>query len=115
MAVMSVLAHGRPAVVAQRPMNAATPLASEQRALVDRYCVSCHNRSLKTAGLMLDDLDIDRVGVSQNRAVWEKVVRKLRAGMMPPAGSRRMERASHQSLIAWLENELDRNAEPPLA
>ena len=114
MAVMSVLAHGQPAVVAQRPTNAATPLASEQRALVDRYCVSCHNRSLKTAGLMLDDLDIDRVGVSQNRAVWEKVVRKLRAGMMPPAGSRRMERASHQSLIAWLENELDRNAEPHL-
>jgi hypothetical protein len=79
-----------------------------QRALLNQYCVTCHNERVKTANLMLDALDVARIG--DNAAVWEKVVRKLRAGMMPPAGSRRPDRATYQSLISWLENELDRNA-----
>ncbi len=69
--------------------------------------MSCHNEKLKTAGLMLDVLDLAHVG--ENAAIWEKVVRKLRAGMMPPSGSRRPDPATYESLIVWLENELDRN------
>ena len=78
------------AAVPQQSSNVPAPLISPQRALINQYCVSCHNQRLKTAGLMLDALDLARVG--DNAAVWEKVVRKLRAGMMPPAGSRRPDR-----------------------
>jgi uncharacterized protein DUF1592/uncharacterized protein DUF1588/uncharacterized protein DUF1595/uncharacterized protein DUF1587/uncharacterized protein DUF1585 len=83
-----------------------------QRALLNQYCVTCHNERMKTANLMLDTLDVERVG--DNPALWEKVVRKLRAGMMPPAGSRRPDRGASQSLITWLETELDRRAEAHL-
>src|SRR5215469_7420040 len=62
------------------------------RALFDHYCVACHNQKLKTANLQLDTLDLLRI--AQNSQVLEKVVRKLRAGMMPPAGMRRPDPAS---------------------
>ena len=65
------------------------PLSGEAqtpRAFLDQYCVGCHNQTSKTAGLMLDQLDVSRVGLKAE--IWEKVVRKLRAGMMPPAGAR---------------------------
>src|SRR5438105_9936578 len=55
---------------------------SEPPALVKRYCVSCHSGPSPRGGLSLDRLDIDKVG--QSPEVWEKVVRKLRAGVMPP-------------------------------
>ena len=54
------------------------------RGLLDRYCVTCHNQRLQTAGLTLDTLDVGAVAARPE--VWEKVVRKLRAGLMPPAG-----------------------------
>src|SRR5437016_2222898 len=66
-----------------RPVEAVAP-ASESRAILDRYCVTCHNEKLKTAGLSLDTLDLARVG--EHAEVWEKVDRKLRAEMMPPVG-----------------------------
>src|SRR5688500_6521797 len=95
-----LLVHGQTAVP-QQSSNVPAPLVSPQRALINEYCVSCHNQKLKTAGLMLDTLDLARVG--DNAAVWEKVVRKLRAGMMPPAGSRRPDPAAYEALRAWLE------------
>src|SRR4029077_17632992 len=82
--------------------------ASAERALIDRTCVPCHNQTLKTAGLMLDRLPPAQVGGDAH--VWEKVVRKLRAGMMPPAGVPRPEPAAYEAMIVWLENELDRKA-----
>ena len=72
--------------------------AAAQRALVDRYCVGCHNQRGKAAGqeparkLTLDDLDIAHV--SDHAEAWERVVRKMRAGMMPPAGVRRPDKAT---------------------
>jgi hypothetical protein len=81
-----------------------------QRALIDQYCVTCHNQRLKTGGLSLDQMDLAQV--SKNGEVWEKVVRKVRAGMMPPAGVRRPDRTVLAGLTTWLENELDRNAIP---
>src|SRR5260370_310870 len=72
-----------------------------QRALLVRYCVGCHNQKLKTAGLTLDTLSLAAVG--EDAATWEKVVRKLRAGLMPPAGSPRPDKASYDGLASWLE------------
>jgi len=87
-----------------------------QRAFVDRYCVGCHNQKGKAAGqeparkLTLDDLDTTRI--ADQAEVWERVVRKMRAGMMPPAGVRRPDRAAYDAFVASLEAELDRNAAP---
>src|SRR5438105_7223431 len=58
------------------------------RTLIDQYCIGCHNERLKTAGLMLDKLDLAQIG--SNPAVWEKVARKVRSGDMPPAGLPRL-------------------------
>jgi hypothetical protein len=77
---------------------------SPDRALLNQYCVGCHNGKLKTAGLMLDKLDVAHPG--QDPEVWEKVVRKLRAGMMPPVGMPRPDRATLDSWTANLEMEL---------
>src|SRR5215813_646162 len=73
-----------------RPQTAITD-ASAQRALVDQYCVTCHNAKAKTANLLLDQLDLAHLG--NNAEIGEKVVRKLRAGMMPPTGMRRPDAA----------------------
>ncbi len=79
--------------------------ASEQRAVLDRYCVVCHNEQLLTAGLALDRMDVEQV--SQGAPVWEKVLRKLRGRAMPPAGMPRPDEATYDSLANYLEAELD--------
>lgn len=89
-------------------LAAAPCCAQTQRAVLNQYCTGCHNEKLKTAGLMLDKLDVDHVG--DNAETWEKVVRKLRAGMMPPAGAPRPDRAAMNAFIAKLETDLDRAA-----
>jgi mono/diheme cytochrome c family protein len=89
--------------------SAATSSApSPERALLDRYCVTCHNQRLKTAGLELDSLDLAHVGAASG--VWEKVVVKLRGGMMPPVGRPRPDQDTIEKLASWLETELDRAA-----
>ena len=95
--------------VAAQPSQ--TALAT-QRAVVDRYCVVCHNAKLKTANLQLDKLDLAHLGDSAE--IGEKVVRKLRAGMMPPGGMPRPDRGTREALITWMEAELDRGAAPYL-
>ena len=92
---------------AARPQPAGPDLASAatQRALLDRYCVTCHNEKLKTAGLMLDKMDVEKV--SEGAPVWEKVVRKLRTGAMPPAGMPRPDKAAYDSFATYLESALD--------
>ncbi len=91
----------------QRASSVASP-GAPQRALLARYCITCHNERLKTANLMLDSLDIERV--ADNSELWEKVVAKLRSGAMPPAGSPRPDNATYDSLASWLEAALDRAA-----
>jgi mono/diheme cytochrome c family protein/cytochrome c553 len=87
---------------------AAASDASRPRALVNQYCVPCHNTKLKTANLLLDELDLTRLGGAAE--IGEKVVRKLRAGLMPPTGMRRPDPATLESLVGWMEHELDRHA-----
>ena len=86
----------------------AAPPVSQQRALLDQYCVTCHNETLKTADLMLDKMDIG--DVSEGAAEWEKVVRKIRTRQMPPPGMPRPGNAAYDSLAEYLEAELDRSA-----
>jgi len=81
---------------------------TEQRAMLDKYCVTCHNQRLKTGGLTLDTLNLDRV--SDNAETWEKVLRKLHGGMMPPQGMPRPDEATVDKFTGWLETSLDRAA-----
>ncbi len=69
---------------AQQPSPPASSPESENRAVLNRYCVTCHNQKLKTAGLMLDKMDV--ANPPAGAEVWENVIRKLRAGAMPPPG-----------------------------
>ena len=69
------------------------------------YCQTCHNDRLKTGGLSLEGLTLDR-----DAETWEKVVRKVRAGMMPPAGAKRPERAALEGFVGSIENAIDHAA-----
>src|SRR5262245_4810859 len=82
-----------------------TPALATHQALLNQYCVTCHNQRAKTAGVMLDTMDLS--DVSKNADIWEKAVRKLRGGMMPPPGARQPDRATVESFVSWLETSLD--------
>src|SRR5437762_12467980 len=88
--------------------------AAAQRAVVNQYCSTCHSDKAKAAGMdsarKIDFDTLDMTHVSRDAENWEHVVRKLRAGMMPPSGIRRPDRETYKGLIASLESELDRNA-----
>ena len=88
--------------------GAASPTSLDARALLDQYCVTCHNERLQTAGLLLDKIDALHVGA--DGATWEKVVRKLRSGAMPPAGRRRPDEQTLEAFVTRLERELDHEA-----
>jgi hypothetical protein len=81
---------------------------AQDRAFLNEYCVTCHNEKTKTANLMLDKLNVEQTG--ENAETWEKVVRKLRTGMMPPAGARRPERSVIDAFTSNLEASLDHSA-----
>src|SRR5262245_4717490 len=100
---------GRPLGTLRAASPAALLNSSETRAVVDKFCVGCHNARLKTAGLALDDLDVDRV--SANGAIWEKVSQRLRSRSMPPAGRPRPDGDTYDGLAAYFEDALDRAAE----
>ena len=91
-----------------QPSSVATPSAAPQRALLDRYCVTCHNQRLQTGGLALDTMDVANVGEAPE--IWEKVVQKLRGGMMPPARRPRPDPEAYAGFQTWLEDSLDRAA-----
>jgi mono/diheme cytochrome c family protein len=89
------------------------PLRTEDlRQTVDKYCASCHNARVKTSatagGVVLSDVDL--AAVAKDPVLWEKVIRKLRTGAMPPSGMPRPEPAAHDALVAYLETTLDREA-----
>ena len=94
---------------APTPTTSASPPTSasqNQRALLDKYCVTCHSDRLKTANLSLQGLDLTKV--ADHAEVWEKVIRKLRAGVMPPPSLPRPALAEYDGLRDWLEAEIDR-------
>jgi mono/diheme cytochrome c family protein len=87
---------------------AAQPVAAQStsvRELVATYCITCHNDRLKTGGLTLEKADTEHVFNSAD--TWEKVIVKLRGRSMPPAGNRRPDNATYDTVATWLESELD--------
>ena len=85
--------------------SGASSSSSQARAVLDKYCVTCHNEKLKTAGFVLDTAAL--ADVSGTGDVWEKVVGKLRAGSMPPPRRPRPDQATYDSVASWIETELD--------
>ena len=79
---------------------------ANHRAVLDRYCITCHNQRTKVSDLALEGVDVARPGA--NGQVWEDVVRKLRTRSMPPQGMPRPDDAAYNALTMWLETELDR-------
>jgi cytochrome c5 len=82
--------------------------AQSHKATLDKYCVTCHSDRLKTAGLTLESIDTTNIAAAPD--VWEKVVRKVRVGMMPPQGSPAPDAASRTALVTWLTGQLDAHA-----
>ena len=86
----------------QASVPGASPnMAATDRAVIDKYCVTCHNQRLKTGNLTLDSADLNNVAAHPD--VWEKVIRKVEAGMMPPAGVPRPDEATRRTLVSGLE------------
>ncbi|HEX4275255.1 MAG TPA: DUF1592 domain-containing protein [Bryobacteraceae bacterium] len=90
------------------PASAPAMSPASERALLDKYCVTCHSQKLKTGGLTLEKLDTEHV--ADGAETWEKVVRKIHGGTMPPLGMPRPDQASLDSLASTLEVSLDRAA-----
>jgi mono/diheme cytochrome c family protein len=88
--------------------GAGVPVESAQQVLLKQYCITCHNLRAQTGGLALDNVSLDRV--SADAEVWEKVIRKVRAGLMPPAGRPRPPRAALDAFAGTIENAIDRGA-----
>src|SRR5207248_3062920 len=87
--------------------------ADQHRAMLNTYCVTCHNTRLKTGGLALDGERLDRLNQSAGQfagddaQVWEKALRKLRGHQMPPPGSPQPPQKDMDSFVSWMENALD--------
>ena len=96
----------KPAVAHAKPVPGSTP--AEQTALVKQYCATCHSDRGKAGDLSLASFDAAKL--EQNGALTEKMIRKLRAGMMPPAGARRPEPAVIQAMVASFESRMDKLA-----
>ena len=85
--------------------------AATQRALLDRYCVTCHSDAQTERGLVPVSLEsVDVTNVATDAELWEKVVRKVRAGVMPPAGRPRPAQDAHNGLASYLAAALDAEA-----
>src|SRR5436309_8325719 len=82
--------------------------AQVQLATINQYCVGCHNDRVKTGGVSFEGRTPESIG--QHAELFEKAVRKLRGGVMPPPGARQPEGKAIDSLVAWLEDSLDRAA-----
>jgi hypothetical protein len=106
--VGSVALHGAQAAGQPSPVAGAAG-STAPRAALARYCVTCHNERLKTADLLLDKLDLD--DIPAHAADWEKVIRKLRTGAMPPPGRPRPDKATYTALTAFLESTIDKDAQ----
>jgi hypothetical protein len=91
------------------PQESATPASvASERALVDKYCVVCHNDKLKTGGISLQSADMSNIPAGAE--TWEKVIHKLSLGAMPPQGMPRPDQASIDHLVSWLSASIDHAA-----
>src|SRR5690242_8318959 len=79
----------------------APPAGSSQQQFLGRYCATCHNDRLKTAGLSLAQVDVSKPGARPE--LWEKVVRKLHTGIMPPPNVPQPSASDRRAMVTWLE------------
>ena len=91
-----VASVGRPLSGPPEEPDRARPTSTSTQTVLDRYCVTCHNQRARTGGLALDALDLN--AVAREAQTWEKVVRKVRTGMMPPSGAPRPDRSALDNL-----------------
>jgi cytochrome c5 len=99
------IAHTAAAKVSRETASAA---AGEEEDVLTYYCFTCHNDQAKKGGLMLDRMDVHNIPAGAQ--TWEKVIRKLRGGMMPPLGMPQPSEDTRYQLISWLETNIDRAA-----
>ena len=100
----------QPPAAVQAPASATEPVSVAPRAVLDRYCITCHNDRLRTGGLSLDAASVDAADPSRHADVWERVIGKLRTGAMPPPGRPRPEQATYDAVASRLEADIDRAA-----
>src|SRR5262245_1465088 len=77
-----------------------------EQATFERYCLTCHNQNLKERGtvpIAFDKLNLSNVGADAE--VWEKIVRKVRTGLMPPSGRPRPDKVAHDAFVNWIQSE----------
>src|SRR5580658_6457014 len=111
LSALLVLIGGLAFLVTRMPGQ--TPTASgddPHAAMLDTYCADCHNKTLKTAGVAFDTLDIKHP--EANAELWERVLRKLRGRLMPPPGNPQPSQADIDEFTKWMENRLDANPGP---
>jgi cytochrome c551/c552 len=102
---LAFLVLAAPGIAGQQ---AAAPLPADHAAIINKYCVTCHNDRTETGGLSLQNMDYDNLAAGAG--VWEKSVKKLRIGMMPPQGAAQPDTAARGELITWLTTSLDKAA-----
>jgi mono/diheme cytochrome c family protein len=90
---------------ADKPASATDGASAPHAAVVTKYCVTCHNDRMRTADLSLEHADLS--DVPKSAATWEKVIRKVRAGMMPPAGMPRPDAETLDGFVGYLETSID--------
>jgi cytochrome c5 len=90
----------------QAEKSAAAPATDPSKALVNRYCVTCHNQKLRTAKLAFDTMDLAHP--EKDALIWERAIRKLRGGMMPPPGAAKPPAESVNAFATYLETSLDK-------
>lgn len=93
----------------QKSPDTPAAAAAAQRAVLEKYCFACHSDKLRTSGLSLQSADLAKV--PENAEVWEKVIRKLRAGAMPPQGLPRPDQPTVDALVKYLETSIDQEAQ----
>src|SRR3989454_750308 len=106
MALLWTASGGPRLQAAAEQQSTAGSHVAKHRALIDKYCVTRHNQRLKTAGLALDTADLSSIPAQSE--IWEKVIRKMRAEMMPPVGAPHPDKAQLDRLAIFLETSLDK-------
>ncbi|HEX4275157.1 MAG TPA: DUF1592 domain-containing protein [Bryobacteraceae bacterium] len=110
LAAIASVAISQTGAVAQTPAAGST---DQYRAMLNTYCVTCHNAKLKTGGVAFDRMDLQNApGDAQ---VWEKALRKLRGNLMPPPGLPQPPHKDVEAFTAWMENTLDTHPKGPTA
>jgi hypothetical protein len=110
-----MLALGAALILLQDRATGQSPVAGaeQHRAMLNTYCVGCHNTRAKIGGLALDGLDLQ--SAENDAQIWEKALRKLRGHLMPPPGTPQPPQRDVDAFVAWLENVLDTRAKGPRA